>query len=192
MIADCILSCGYKLVGYMEKSEKLTNPLNLTYLGKESIDLIKQMAGECKFFPAVGSNALRKSIISLLDEFETSSSYLKHPTSFLSSTARCGAYSFISANAVVNSFAKIGDGGIINTGSVVEHECQIGDFAHIAPGAVLAGNVSIGESSFVGANAVVKQGVKVGKNVIVGAGSVVLKDIGDGEVWVGNPAKRLR
>lgn len=63
---------------------------------------------------------------------------------------------------------------------------------HIAPGVVLAGNVTVGENSFIGANSVLKQDVKIGSGVTVGAGSVVIKDIPDNEIWVGNPAKKLK
>lgn len=62
----------------------------------------------------------------------------------------------------------------------------------IAPGAVLAGNVMVGENSFIGANSVVKQGVTIGNGVTVGAESVVIKNIPDNEIWVGNPAKKLK
>ena len=36
------------------------------------------------------------------------------------------------------------------------------------------------------------KGVTIGEHAIVGAGSVVAKDIPAGEIWAGNPAKKLR
>ena len=51
------------------------------------------------------------------------------------------------------------------------------------------GCVSIGDHTFIGARSVILPGVRIGSNVIVGAGSVVSKDIPDGSVAVGNPAK---
>lgn len=44
----------------------------------------------------------------------------------------------------------------------------------------------------IGANATIICGVTIGENAMIGAGSVVTKNIPDGEVWVGNPAKFLR
>ena len=35
-------------------------------------------------------------------------------------------------------------------------------------------------------------GVSIGNNVVIGAGSVVTKDIPDGEVWAGNPARFIQ
>lgn len=45
---------------------------------------------------------------------------------------------------------------------------------------------------WIGRNVYIKAGVHIGNGVIIGAGSVVTKDIPDYEVWVGNPAKKIR
>jgi maltose O-acetyltransferase len=44
----------------------------------------------------------------------------------------------------------------------------------------------------VGGNVVVNPGVKIGSNVVIGSGSVVVKDIPDGMIAAGNPAKVIR
>ena len=41
-------------------------------------------------------------------------------------------------------------------------------------------------------SSVISKPVKIGKGAVVGAGSVVTKDIPDGEVWAGNPARFIR
>ena len=35
------------------------------------------------------------------------------------------------------------------------------------------------------------KGVTIGARAVIGAGSVVTKDVPDGEIWAGNPAKRI-
>jgi len=47
----------------------------------------------------------------------------------------------------------------------------------------------VGDNVFLGANAVILPGITVGNNIIIGAGSVVTKNILDGYVVAGNPAK---
>lgn len=47
----------------------------------------------------------------------------------------------------------------------------------------------VGENSFVGANSIIMPGVHIGKSCVIGAGSVVTKDIPDGVVAAGVPAK---
>lgn len=51
------------------------------------------------------------------------------------------------------------------------------------------GKVIIGDDVFVGAGSIILPGVRIGDRVVIGAGSVVTKDIPDGSVAVGNPAK---
>ena len=51
------------------------------------------------------------------------------------------------------------------------------------------GKIYVGERTFVGANSIVMPGVTIGKRWVIGAGSVVTKDIPDGCVAVGIPAK---
>jgi maltose O-acetyltransferase len=49
--------------------------------------------------------------------------------------------------------------------------------------------VKIGNNAWIGANTVILPGVTVGDDAVIGAGSVVTKDVGKGEMVVGNPAK---
>ena len=51
---------------------------------------------------------------------------------------------------------------------------------------------SIKEGAFIGTRCLILKGVTIGKGAVVGAGSVVTKDIPDGEIWAGNPAKFIR
>ena len=51
------------------------------------------------------------------------------------------------------------------------------------------GKIVVGEGSFIGRNAMIMPNVKIGKGAIVGAYSVVTKDVPDGMVVGGSPAK---
>ena len=51
------------------------------------------------------------------------------------------------------------------------------------------GRIKIGNNVFIGCKSTVLPNVTIGNNCIVGACSVVTKDIPDGEIWAGNPAK---
>jgi len=50
----------------------------------------------------------------------------------------------------------------------------------------------VGDYSFIGCGAVTLPRIKVGRNVIVGAGAVVTRDVADGKVAFGNPARARR
>jgi sugar O-acyltransferase (sialic acid O-acetyltransferase NeuD family) len=91
--------------------------------------------------------------------------------------------------AVIRTGAQIGAGSVVNSGAIVDHDCRIGRASHIAPGAVLCGSVEVGDCALVGANAVVLPGIAIGDGSTVGAGSVVTKDVRQGRVVAGNPAR---
>ena len=44
----------------------------------------------------------------------------------------------------------------------------------------------------IGANSTILGGIIIGENSLVGAGSVVTTDVPANELWVGNPAKKIR
>ena len=44
----------------------------------------------------------------------------------------------------------------------------------------------------IGAGSVILPGITIGANSFIGAGSVVTKDVPEGELWIGNPAKFYR
>jgi len=50
----------------------------------------------------------------------------------------------------------------------------------------------IGDYACIGTGAIVLPGVTIGARAIIGAGSVVTRDVPPDEVWVGNPARKLR
>lgn len=54
------------------------------------------------------------------------------------------------------------------------------------------GKVSIGRRAYIGMNVLIVKPVKIGADAVVGAGSVVTKDIPEGEVWAGNPARFIK
>lgn len=52
--------------------------------------------------------------------------------------------------------------------------------------------ITIGDNCWIGGGTVVNPGVNIGNNVVIGSGSVVTKDIPDGVIAAGNPAKIIR
>ncbi len=179
---------GLPITGYCDAEEKLLNPYQLPFLGKEmDLENLEKMA-DLGFFISIGDNALRLKVAENLAKENLQALNLIHPTAVVNSNLDEALGVMIAPNVVINPLAKIGNGVICNTASVVEHECVLGDFSHVAPGVVLCGNVQVGRQSFIGAGSVVRPGIIIGNNVIIGAGSVVVKDIPDFAKVAGNPA----
>ena len=51
---------------------------------------------------------------------------------------------------------------------------------------------TIEDEASIGSGSTILCGINIGRGAIIGAGSVVTKNVPDGQVWVGNPAKPLK
>lgn len=51
--------------------------------------------------------------------------------------------------------------------------------------------IVVGNNVVIGADSIIMYGVTIGNNCIIAAGSVVTKNVPSGEIWGGNPAKRI-
>jgi sugar O-acyltransferase (sialic acid O-acetyltransferase NeuD family) len=117
---------------------------------------------------------------------------LIHPSAIISQYASIDQGSIIMPGVIVNAGAHLGSNTILNTAASVDHECRIGNGVHIAPGVRLSGLVTVGDATWIGIGSIVRESIHIGRNVLLGAGSLVLKDIPDGVVAYGSPAKVIR
>lgn len=108
----------------------------------------------------------------------------------------------IGDNVEVGSNTCIDRGALSNTiiedNVKIDNLCHIAHNVHIGSNSVvvacseISGSCEIGENVWIGPNVSIRDQRKVGDNVLVGMGSVVVKNIDEGVVCAGNPAKLLR
>lgn len=91
---------------------------------------------------------------------------------------------------VIGSGTRIGGGAAIYDTDF--HSLAAADRLARPDVSVRRAAVHVGERAFVGGHAIVLKGVRLGAESVVGAGSVLTRNTGPGEVWVGNPAVRVR
>ena len=96
---------------------------------------------------------------------------------------------FLGEGVIIDSIRPdlltIGDNTLITARCMIlTHFYKNGNFYY--------GDVKIGSGCFVGMNTIIANSVTIGDNSVIGAGSIVTKDIPEGEVWAGNPAKFIK
>lgn len=74
----------------------------------------------------------------------------------------------------------------------VGHNVEVGEDVLIAGHAQVGGGVRIGRGATIWQSAVVANGVTVGEGAVIGMSAAVRKNVGAGEVWAGNPARKLK
>jgi acetyltransferase EpsM len=141
---------------------------------------------------AIGDNTVRRRLSEELRRNGTRLAIARHPSSVVAPDVYIGSGTMIAAGVVVNPAARVGSSVILNTQSSVDHHNMIGDYVHIGPGVRLGGNVSIGEQTLIGIGSTVMPQLRIGASVVVGAGAVVTRDLPDGVVAVGAPARVRR
>lgn len=176
--------------GFLDEDPTLhdTRIMGIQVLGPQS--MLEQTRHEA-VVAAIGDNAVRRSIYRTLKDQETFLSAI-HPSAIIAPDVVIGPGCMICAGAIINPGAVIGENTIINTGATVDHHCHVGPHSHIAPGVNLGGHVNVGEAGFIGIGATVIPGRSIGAGATVGAGATIIKDVPDGETWVGTPAGKLK
>jgi carbonic anhydrase/acetyltransferase-like protein (isoleucine patch superfamily) len=98
----------------------------------------------------------------------------------------------------IGARSNVQDGAVLHVTHAGEHTgdglaCVIGDDVTIGHAAVVHA-CTIGDACLVGMHATVLDGVVVARHAMIGAGAVVTpgKRVGEGELWVGNPARCVR
>lgn len=142
-----------------------------------------------------------------------------HKTALISPTVFLGYYIKIRPNVFIDETSEIrdhcfiGEGVSIGSQTKVFQFSNIGAYTEIGKGVYVGPRVTItndkilsylrvekfvpqpvkvGDFARIGSCCCVCPGVSIGKNAVIGAGSVVTKDIPEGEIWTGNPARKLR
>ena len=109
---------------------------------------------------------------------------------------------FIPWNLEIGDWSSVGfDALLYNLGPMkIGEKVTISQRAHLCGGShdfrdpampLLKLEVEVGDEAWICADAFVGPGVKVGKQAVVAARAVVVKDVGDGEIVGGNPAKGI-
>ncbi|OUO93093.1 NeuD/PglB/VioB family sugar acetyltransferase [Cloacibacillus sp. An23] len=92
----------------------------------------------------------------------------------------------------ISTKAVIEDGVFLNVGTVIGHDVVIGKACSIMPQCAVSGFVKVGCETFIGAHSFVLQGKTIGNSVTIAAGTVVCRDVCDGGMAMGSPAKVLK
>lgn len=115
-----------------------------------------------------------------------------HPSVYIAPNVLVQPGSIIMPYAMLSSHAEIGLNTLIMTGATIGHNTKMGMFNHIASQAVVGAYIETSIGVHIGLNSTIREYIKIGHYSTLGMGSVLTKDIGEKEVWAGNPAKFLR
>lgn len=115
-----------------------------------------------------------------------------HPMAYVAPSVELGPGTIIMPQVAMSPGTKLGKGSIMMVGATMGHDNEVGPFCHIAAQACVGSYLHIGKGVHIGFNATIRENLTIGDNATLGMGAVLTKNIGENEIWAGNPAKFLR
>ncbi len=157
----------------------------ITFYNNETIELVNGIG-------MVANKKLRQQIFYSFKNLGYSFTSVIHDSAIISSDVELYEGVQIMAGAIIQPGCKIGINSTINSRASIDHDTFIGAHVHIAPGVTVSGGVQIGDGTLIGTGATIIQGINIGAYSIVAAGAVVIRDVPDGVIMMGVPAKVVK
>lgn len=115
-----------------------------------------------------------------------------HPMAYVAPNVELSPGTVIMPQVSVSSGTKFGKSCLVMVGATVGHDNVIGDYCHIAAQACVGAYLKIGVGVHIGLNSTIRENLIISNYATVGMGAVLTKNVGESEIWAGNPAKFLR
>lgn len=113
-------------------------------------------------------------------------------TSLVSCHARWGEGCIVNYFNVISPDVVLGDFVLVNSRCGIGHDAQVGDYATLYAAVTIGGGASVGAGCVIGSGTTVLPKIKIGAGTIIGAGALVTKDLPEGVLATGAPAKIKR
>lgn len=168
---------GYPVLGGTDEAER--------YIGDET----------CYFMYAIhmiGRNYKSEQVFNDMNIPENRFATIIHKSAFVADNAKLHPGVMVMSNSYIGPKAEIGTCSLIMANALIGHNTSTGKLCHFSVGSVTSSYVTIGDVADVTLGARVLEKRSVGNYAVAGAASLVTKDIPDGEIHVGTPARFLK
>ena len=142
----------------------------------------------------IGNSATIRQIVEQITNQKIEYPNLIHPSVDFADieSIKMGRGNIITRNVTFSVDVTIGDFNQFNSLSALAHDVVVGSYNVFMPLVRISGETHIGDNNFFGINAITLQQVKIGNNTRIGANSVVVSKTKDGNLYMGNPAMRVK
>lgn len=141
---------------------------------------------------AIGEPSTREKIYDKVKENGVNLATLIHPGVYIDESTTVGAGCIICEGVTITSCVEIGEDTFIQPHAVIGHDIKIGKHCMIGASSEIGGADVVGDRTYMGFMSGTKELLTIGKDVICSAGAIVFRDLPDGAIAVGNPARIVK
>lgn len=188
---------GVDVVGFLDDDSKYdgTEVRGCPVIGHVSdLPVLRDIHGVEAVYCPLGNNVLRVNFLEKARELGYKTPNYIHPSVLIApqvEIAEEGVY-ILQATQIM-PFVKIEKDVMISTGANIIHHSHLKQGTFVSNGVCFGANVTSEKYAYVGMGSTVMTGVKIlGTDCLIGAGAVVIRDVPDGAVMAGVPAKVLK
>ena len=158
---NCYIGTGTRLVGEIHIGNNVIIREN-TVIGADGLSTDRDENGRALTMPQFGGVVIEDDV-------------------------QVGALTVIARGAIDNTI--LSRGSKIDNSTFISHNVVLGEDSFVVGESIMFGSSSTGKQAFISGNSTIRDGRHIGDKAIVGMGSVVVRNVEDGAVVKGNPAK---
>jgi len=158
---DCYIGAGVKIMGRAKIGNNVVIREN-SVIGADGLSTMRKPDGSPATIPQFGGVILEDGV-------------------------QIGANTVIARAAIDDTVLH--EGTKVDNSAFISHNVELGKYTFVVGETIMFGSSSTGECAYISGNSTIREGHHVGAHAMVGMGSNVVKNVPDGAVVKGNPAK---
>lgn len=156
-------------------------------------ELIKEKGkNDVEVVIAVGEPGIRDALYHKVKESGLHLVTLIHPGVYIDETTTIGEGVVVAEGVTITSNVEIGDNSYIQPHAVIGHDIRIGRHTLIGSNCQIGGGDRIGDRVFMGFLSGTTDHITIGSDSIISAGAIVFRELPEGVIAVGNPARIVK
>lgn len=187
---------GVDVVGFLDDDPKVADKKfgGLPVLGPISIlPSLKVKFGITSVYCPLGNNKLRVKFLREAASLGYETPCYIHPSVIISPNVEIGKGVYILLGTQVMPYTKIEDFVMISMKVSIAHHNVLKTGTFLSTGCNFGASIVAEENSYCGIGSTIMTGLhRLGKDCLIGAGAVVIRDVPDGAVMAGVPAKIIK